>query len=334
VKNGKMRITYYQRRPQDGNFSIERLFADVRRALPDNIDEKIAVSRFPSMGFWGRVYNIVEAAFRQRDVNHVTGDVHYLTLLLRKKKTLLTIPDLVSVHRLKGIRREIFRFFWYWLPIRRAAVVTVISRSTKEELFRHVKVDRQKVRVVHACVSEDFHPAPKEFVSTKPVILQVGTGPNKNLERAAEALADIPCHLRIIGLPNAKQAAVLQKKGVEYSFAANISDEDVIEEYRRCDMLVFASTYEGFGLPIVEAQATGRPVVTSNIGSMPEVGGEAACFIDPFDVESIRGGILKVIHDGLYRDELVRRGFENVERFRSGKIAREYIHIYRELLAR
>jgi glycosyltransferase involved in cell wall biosynthesis len=329
-----MRITFYQRRPQDGNFSIERLFADVRRALPTGIETKVVVSRFPSRGLWGRVYNMIEAALRQGEVNHVTGDVHYLALLLCKRKTLLTIPDLVSVHRLKGIRREFFRFFWYWLPVKRAAVVAVISQFTKEELFRHVNVDRQKVRVVHACVSEDFHPAPREFVSTRPVILQVGTGPNKNLERVAEALAEIPCHLRIIGSPNAKQTAVLRENRVEYSFAANIPDKDVIEEYRRCDMVVFASTYEGFGLPIVEAQATGRPVVTSDICSMPEVAGGAACLVDPFDVASIRGGIRKTIHDRSYRDELVRRGFENVERFRSGKIAREYIRIYRELHAR
>jgi glycosyltransferase involved in cell wall biosynthesis len=267
-------------------------------------------------------------------VNHVTGDVHYLVLLLRKKRTLLTIPDLVSVHRLKGIRRAMLLFFWYRLPVRRAAVVTVISQSTKEELFRHVQVDTQKVRVVYACVSGDFHPAPREFFSPKPVILQVGTGLNKNLERVAEALDGIPCHLRIIGLLNPKQVAVMRKCGLEYSFAVNISDGEIVEEYRRCDMLVFASTYEGFGLPIVEAQATGRPVVTGNIRSMPEVAGEAACLIDPFDVSSIRRGILRVITDGAYRDELVRRGFENVERFRPGKIAQEYGNIYRELFAR
>ena len=65
---------------------------------------------------------------------------------------------------------------------------------------------------------------------------------------------------------------------------------------------------------------------------MPEAG-DAACMVDPFDVSSIREGILKVIHDPVYRDELVRRGFENVERFRPEKIAQEYVDIYRELLS-
>lgn len=327
-----MWVTYYHRRPQGSNFSIERLFKDVRQSLPGNIEAKIVVSRFPSRGILGRLYNVVEAIFRQGDVNHITGDVHYLALLLYKKRTLLTIHDLVSVHRLKGWKRYLLLLLWYRLPIRRSALVTVISESTKEDLLRHIKVDPQKIRVIHDCVSCDFQHAPKGFNATNPVILQIGTGQNKNIERLAEALEDIPCHLRIVGLLNVKQEAALRKYGIGYSFVGNISDKQVIEEYRCCDMLVFASTYEGFGLPIVEAQATGRPVVTSNILSMPEVAGGAACLVDPFEVASIRCGILKVINDAWFRDELVRRGLENIDRFRPGIIAAQYTDIYRELL--
>ena len=65
---------------------------------------------------------------------------------------------------------------------------------------------------------------------------------------------------------------------------------------------------------------------------MLEAAGEAACMVDPFDVSGIRGGILKIINDSAYRDELMQRGFENVERFRSEKIARQYLDIYQEIL--
>jgi glycosyltransferase involved in cell wall biosynthesis len=99
-----------------------------------------------------------------------------------------------------------------------------------------------------------------------------------------------------------------------------------------CDLLVFASTFEGFGLPIVEAQATGRPVVTSNIMSMPEVAGDAACLVDPFNVSSIREGVLKVINDSDYRNALVKAGFENVKRFQPEQIARQYAELYHELV--
>lgn len=329
-----MKVVFYQRRPHGANFSIERLFEEVRGALPVGVTAKLAISRFPSTGLWKRVYNVIEATFRQGDVNHITGDVHFLTFLLSKRKTLLTIHDMVTVHRLSSLRRSVFIFFWYWLPIRRSALVTVISQSTKDELLRHVKIAPEKIRVVHDCVSTAFPPNVKLFNAAKPVILQIGTRSNKNVERVAEALKGIPCHLRIIGLLNLDQVTMLLKYEVEYSCAANLSDEDVVDEYRRCDMVVFASTYEGFGLPIVEAQSTGRPVVTSSLMSMPEVAGNAAYLADPFDVGSIRKGILKVIKEPLYREELVRRGFENVKRFQAEKIAREYVSIYRELNAR
>ena len=332
AETDNMRVTFYHRRPQGSNFSIERLFADVQAAMPEEVDLRVEVSRFPSKGVWGRVYNVIEAIFRQGEINHITGDVHFLSLLLRKKNTLLTIADLVSLHRLRGLRRSIFFFFWYWLPIRRSALVTVISNSTKEELLRHVKVDQNKVRVVYCPVSAAFQLAPKEFNRVKPVILQVGTGPNKNLERVAEALQGISCYLRVIGRLSYRQTEALRKLKIEYSAVSTIPDEQIVEEYRRCDLLVFISTYEGFGLPIVEAQATGRPVVTSNTLSMPEVGGGAACLVDPFDVASIREGILGVISNPAYRNELVRRGIENVKRFRADLIAAQYVDIYKELL--
>lgn len=324
-----MRVTYYHRRPQGASFSIERLFSDVRRALPKCIDARVAVSRFPSRGLWGRVYNIIEAVFRQGEVNHITGDVHFLALLLRRDKTILTIHDLVLVNRLRGIRRSLYLILWYWLPIKRSAILTVVSESTKQELLRHVKLDPMLIRVVHDPISTAFEPVPKKFNHAKPVILQVGTGPNKNIDRVAEALMSISCHLRVIGCISDHQKSVLQHYNIDYSSVEHITDEDVVIEYRQSDMLVFVSTYEGFGLPIVEAQATGRPVITSNLLSMPEVAGEAACLVDPYDVKSIRNGILKVIENPEYREELVRRGYENIERFRPNVIAEKYVDIYR-----
>jgi glycosyltransferase involved in cell wall biosynthesis len=324
----KLHVTFFHRRPQGANYSIERLFDDVRLALPEGVEAKVAVSRFQSKGFWWRIYNILEAVFRQGDVNHVTGDVHFLTYLLRGKRTIITIHDLVTVHSLRGWRRTIFLFFWYWLPIKRAALVSVISESTKKDLLQYININPRKLRVIYNCVSDLFTPTPKKFNTEKPVVLQIGTGSNKNILRVAQALQGVTCHFRVIGRLNSDQLATLRQYGLEYSFVSDISDAQIIDEYCHCDMLVFASTYEGFGLPIIEAQAIGRPVVTSNILSMPEVAGVAASLVDPFEVASIRAGILKVINDPIYREELVSQGYENVTRFRAQKIAQEYADIY------
>lgn len=327
-----MRVTFYQRRPQSGDFSIERLFNDIRKALPKNIHKEVKISHFHSKGFFRRVYNIFEAPFFQGDINHITGDVHFLTIFLSKKKTLLTIHDLVSVHRLYGWQRKIFFFFWYWLPLKRVAMVTVISESTKIELLKYVKISPGKIRVIYNCISDIFKPFQKEFNNVKPVILQIGTGSNKNIDRVIAALQGICCHLRIIGSLNEEQLSSLDAKKIEFSYDTNISDEKVYEEYCQCDVLIFVSTYEGFGLPIIEAQATGRPVITSNILSMAEVAGNTACLVDPFNVKSIKKGIHRIISDSTYREKLVKEGLKNAGRFEATKIAQSYSSIYHSII--
>jgi len=104
------------------------------------------------------------------------------------------------------------------------------------------------------------------------------------------------------------------------------------KQYVECDLLLFASTYEGFGLPIIEAQSVGRPVVTSNFGSMEEVAGDSACLVDPYDINSIRAGILRVINDVEYRLKLVRLGLDNIKKYSIELISNDYVSLYDEIL--
>ena len=324
-------ISIFHRKPQEANFSIERLFCDIISSFPHNIAYKSITSRFESRGFLRRVYNIIEAFYNQSDINHITGDVHYLSYLLPKNNTLLTIHDCVSLERLHGIKKAIFYFFWYWLPVKRVSVITVVSESTKKELLRYVKCDESKIRVVLNCISGGFKQVPKKFDSVMPVLLQIGTGNNKNLSKVVEAISGIPCHLRIIGKLSKEQISKLDAYNINYSSVANLSDAEIINEYFNCDALIFVSTYEGFGLPIVEANATGRPVITSNILSMPEVAGNAACLVNPFDVHEIRNGVLKILTDENYRNSLIANGYVNAQRFKSTIIANQYLAIYKEM---
>lgn len=93
---------------------------------------------------------------------------------------------------------------------------------------------------------------------------------------------------------------LLDKYHINYRWEVNLKNEQVVQKYINCDMLLFVSTLEGFGLPIVEANAIERPVITSNFSSMPEIAGEAAHLVDPFDANSIRSGVIRIIEDDRY----------------------------------
>lgn len=325
------KVVLFFRHPGQQGFSIERLFADVVAKLPADIFCTISISKFPSRGFFCRLYCIAEAALRRGPVNHITGDAHFLALGTPGNRTILSVMDCVNLHRLTGWRRMVLRFFWFTWPIKRVRLVTTISEVTRQELICLVGAPPGKVRVVHCCVSPWFTQQSTVFNASLPRVLMIGTTPNKNLERMAKALEGVPCTVDLIGLLSSAQAAVFASFGVDLRVHCNVSNAEIVEAYRRCDLLLFASTYEGFGMPIVEAQAVGRPVVTSNCSAMPEVAGDGACFVDPFDSVAIRVGVNRVIVDANYRAEIVQRGFANARRFSAEKIAREYAAIYREI---
>jgi glycosyltransferase involved in cell wall biosynthesis len=267
-------------------------------------------------------------------VHHVTGDVHYLACFLPRSRTVLTIHDCSTLTHLRGTKRVVARLVWYWLPVRCASIVTTISEFSRQEVLQVTGCDPAKVRVVYDPLPPGFAPAPRPGRPERPVVLQVGTSPNKNVSRVAQAIAPLGCELWVVGHLDDQTARAFAELGLGYTVFPDVSDEKLIELYRRCDIAVLASTYEGFGLPIVEAQASARPVVTSNVCSMPEVAGEGACLVDPYDVESIRAGVKRVLTDtGLY-ESLVERGLRNVARFAPERIGAEYADLYRKLLAR
>ena len=181
-------------------------------------------------------------------------------------------------------------------------------------------------------INDLFKKYEKIFNAATPRILHIGTAPNKNLERVVPALNGINCNLVIIGKINQNIVSLLEQNKVNYElFDRRLTENEVVEEYNKCDILTFVSTLEGFGMPIVEANTVGRVVITGNVTSMPEIAGDAACLVDPFDVEAISKGFKKIIADKGYRERLIENGFKNAQRFSLKTLADEYASIYRSL---
>lgn len=146
-------------------------------------------------------------------------------------------------------------------------------------------------------------------------------------------LNGVTCKLVIIGRLLPSQIAALRENKIDYENAYGVARNVLIEYYRSCDIVMLASLYEGFGLPILAAQAVGRPVITSNLFSMPEVGGEGACYVDPYSVKDIRKAVRRIVSDNDYREQLIDKGSNNVKSYNISSVAMMYAELYRRVFS-
>lgn len=315
-----------------GFYSIERSFAAIWPHLEEAADVQIQKIEAcaPSQGLWSRLRIGAQMRRLRADVFHISGDIHFAALFLPGPKTLLTVHDCGFLKHPNAWKRFLLRWLWLRWPVHHCRQVVAVSEATKADILRHTGCSPEKIIVIPSAIPPHFRPAPAPFHAACPRILHIGTAPNKNLRRHLEALKGIPCMLHIVGRIGPEEQSLLQRYGIAFECTPDLDDAGVVRAYEACDLLLFASTLEGFGMPILEAQAVGRPVVTANVSSMPAVAGEGgACLVNPFDVADIHRGVLRVIEGAAFREQLVAKGFENVRRFRAQAAAEAYLRLYK-----
>jgi glycosyltransferase involved in cell wall biosynthesis len=335
VQETKQITLFFRKLREAGNFSIETSFGEMMRNFPPGsgfVLKKFTSSHL-SNGVISRLRGMREAARNAGMVNHVTGDVHYLALALPGDNTILTIHDCGFMSHGNPLARQILKWFWLKLPVRHCRYVVVVSAATRRDILRYTRCDPEKVIVIPTVVAGGFSRVERPFNQDCPRILHVGLAPNKNFPRHVEALSGVRCELRIIGRLEEGHIRLLERHGVRYTCSYNISQEEMYKAYVDSDLLLFASTLEGFGMPIVEAQIVGRAVVTSNLSSMPEVAGDGACLVDPYSVSSIRQGVMRVINDPAYRASIIEAGYSNAARYDARAVAGEYERLYRRVIS-
>jgi glycosyltransferase involved in cell wall biosynthesis len=280
---------------------------------------------------------------------------HYVLPPLVRCKSVVTIHDCIHLMFPQYLPNR--AAFWYakWSitqAAQRATRVMTVSQSSKRDILRFVDTEPAKIDVIYNAYDECFAMEPREedvvrvrerYQLHDEFVLYAGNvKPHKNLERLIDAF-----HLvRKRGLDNLKLVLIgdeiskytALRRAVHHHqlhkyvrFLGYLPEETLAVMYRLAGVFVFPSLYEGFGLPPLEAMASGTPVVTSNVSSLPEVAGDAAVLVDPYSPQAIADGIYAVLTDEKLRREMVLKGIARAGQFSWEQSVRRVRAIYGEV---
>ena len=326
-----MKILYIYRHPDMG-FSIGKVFRPIEEEMKKHAEVDsiyLPVPNYSLKGLWKNIrYALKHSKKNNYDIIHITGTEHYLLPFLRNKKTIITVHDLGFFTNNKLSCRNILKYFLWIKTLPLASHTTFISEKSKNEALGLVKLKEGKYSIVMNPIGTEFSAQPKEINKLCPIILHIGTKEHKNIETTAIALKGFPCNLRIIGNLSEKQIDTLTTNNINYKNISNLTDEEILQEYINCDIVNFPSLYEGFGMPIIEGQSIGRPVLTSNLSPMKEIAADAAVLVEPTNPKSIRKGYETLLKDS---EQYIEKGFENIKRFTLSRISKEYFEIYNKI---
>lgn len=307
-----------------------------------------------------RPYSIGEQWRIPRAVAQVRADLlhepHYVLPLLTRCRTVVTIHDCIHLRfpqYLPGRAAALYAHAMIRLAARKANRILTVSEASKRDILHFTGVSEDKVVVIYNGIDTRFAAAPDDeaidrvrqrFQLTHPFVLYVGNiKPHKNVERLIAAFAamreDGPPDLKLVVVgdetsrhPGLRQAVHRHRLDKHVRFFGFQPAATLVVFYRLARTFVFPSLYEGFGLPPLEAMANGAPVVTSNVSSLPEVTGDAAIHVDPYDVASIADGLRRAVTDEVLRADLIARGQAHAQQFSWARAAAATLQVYRDVL--
>ncbi len=232
----------------------------------------------------------------------------------------------------------------------RADKIIAISESTKQDIIRFYNVDKAKINVVYQACNQLFkqrvfpemrHQIKTRYRLPENYILYVGSViERKNLLDLVKAVEKLPENLKIpiVAVGNGKEYLQQIEKYVAEKNLQNyfirlqeIENNELPGIYQMADLFVYTSSYEGFGIPVLEALYSEIPVITSNVSSLPEAGGDAACYVSPGDVDELRATIIKVLENKELAQVMIQKGIRHARKFTNQKMAQDTMAVYQKL---
>ena len=247
-----------------------------------------------------------------------------------------------------GVGRPAFRFFAE-RTVRRADRIIAVSRFSRDEIVKHMRVAPEKVTVVHsagrdALAQKKDAASPSEIVRNihRPYVMAFSAlSAHKNIPRLIGAFAKIssvvPHDLVLVGHMPVKagvRAEIEAAGGTDrVHFTGYIPESDVAALLQNASLFAFPSLYEGFGLPLLDAQNAGVPVVCSSAGALPEIAGDSAILFDPHSEDAIADALKRGLLGADLRASLIEKGYENARSFSWDRTARETLDVYYDVAA-
>jgi len=234
----------------------------------------------------------------------------------------------------------------FYKNIYRSDMIITGSSYTKQEILDRLDFQEDKIRVIYHGVNHNLFKIYKDieldFELPPKFILSVGSiEPRKNLLGLLKAYnlldKNIKNEYKLIlvgfkGWENQEIMEIINQNRDSIRYLGFISNSDLAKVYNLATCFVYPSFYEGFGLPIVEAMACGTPVITSNISSLPEVGGDAVVYVNPNDIRDIKEKIEMVLGDIVLQKEMIKKGLKRAKEFSWEKSAKEHIEVFKKVL--
>ena len=307
-------------------------------------------------------YSVMEQFALPMDLRRAAVDLfhapHYVLPPLTPCRSVVTIHDCIHLRFPQYLPTRIgyaYARAQMWTATHKAARVITVSEASKRDILRYFRVPESRIAVIYNAIDERFwhEPDPEDISRTReryrltaPFVLYAGNiKPHKNLERLIEAF-----HLMRQGSPELREVELLiigdeiskyatlrravhrHKLHKHVRFFGFVPDQTLASLYRLANAFVFPSLYEGFGLPPLEAMASGTPVIASNVSSLPEVVGDAALMIDPYEPGAIADAMRQVLTDGDLCLSLRARGLARAREFSWERSVLRVREIYEEVM--
>ena len=306
-------------------------------------------------------YSVAEQCTVPLDLARTRPDLfhtpHYVLPALTPCRSIVTIHDCIHLmfpQYLPGRLAHTAVRALFWVAAHRSARILTVSEASKRDILRFCSIPSEKVDVIYNAIDDRFSQLPDETRITQVreryqlhdrfLLYSGNVKPHKNLERVLDAFAQLrqsgsdEITLLITGNEISRYATL--RRAVHrhnlhkhVRFLGFLSPDTLATLYHLADAFVFPSLYEGFGLPPLEAMASGTPVLTSNVSSLPEVMGDAALLVDPYDPAAIADGMRRILSDTSLRERLITRGRARAASFSWEASVKRVLTTYREIAA-